>query len=155
MPFKDKQQKLEWDRNYYYSHKESRLAEANDYGKKHHKERNITRKLHRIKYPKLEREQERIYRLNHRDIIIASFHRRRSRLFNLPSDLSKEQWENIQVAYNYRCAYCGEKIEHPEQDHVLPVLLGGAYTASNIVPACRLCNSSKGTKLRTAQLVLC
>lgn len=42
------------------------------------------------------------------------------------------------------CAYC----ERPATtyDHVIPVSKGGRTTPDNIVPACRPCNASKGTK---------
>lgn len=61
-------------------------------------------------------------------------------------DLTETQWLAIKVAYRHRCAYCGEK-KPLTQDHVIPVSKGGAHTASNIVPACQSCNSSKGARL--------
>lgn len=73
--------------------------------------------------------------------------RRRVNLRNAPIiDLSESQWLAIKVAYRHRCAYCGEK-KPLTQDHIIPVSKGGAHTASNIIPACQSCNSSKGARL--------
>jgi 5-methylcytosine-specific restriction endonuclease McrA len=72
--------------------------------------------------------------------------RRRSREMNAEIvDLTAEQWMEILESYEYRCAYCGE-IKKLTQDHVIPASRGGNYTKSNIVCACRSCNSSKNDK---------
>lgn len=44
-----------------------------------------------------------------------------------------------------RCVYCGERRELTK-DHQRPLEHGGTYEADNIVPACRSCNASKGTR---------
>lgn len=51
----------------------------------------------------------------------------------------KEEW-------NHQCAYCGIKERHKELtiDHVLPIKKGGDDSYTNLVPACRSCNLSKG-----------
>lgn len=42
------------------------------------------------------------------------------------------------------CYYCGNKLRPGHHwDHVFPVVLGGDHGESNLVPACRTCNSSK------------
>lgn len=61
-------------------------------------------------------------------------------------DLTEVQWLAIKAAYRYRCAYCGKR-KALTQDHIVPVSHGGEHTASNIVPACQSCNSSKGARL--------
>lgn len=61
----------------------------------------------------------------------------------LPATLTLEQWEAIKRFYNNCCAYCGRKFVKLTQDHLIPVSKGGPYTAQNIVPACRSCNSKK------------
>lgn len=71
--------------------------------------------------------------------------RRVARKNNLPSTLTRTEWEDIQKTYDYRCAYCGEK-KKLAQDHVIPIVKGGGYTAENIVPACKSCNSKKRDK---------
>jgi 5-methylcytosine-specific restriction endonuclease McrA len=42
------------------------------------------------------------------------------------------------------CAYCGDASEHI--DHVVPLSKGGRDIASNYLPACSFCNTSKGAK---------
>lgn len=43
-----------------------------------------------------------------------------------------------------RCRYCGRPAT--SIDHVVPVSKGGKDEPDNLVPACRSCNSSKGSK---------
>lgn len=70
--------------------------------------------------------------------------RRRARVLGAAiSDLTRAQWEEIKKQYAYRCAYCGKKPMKLTQDHVIPLARGGNHTASNIVPACKPCNSRK------------
>ena len=72
--------------------------------------------------------------------------RRRSRMKDIRCDLTAQQWRDIQAIYGHRCAYCGQR-KPLTQDHVVPIAAGGDHTASNIVPACRSCNSQKGARL--------
>lgn len=62
----------------------------------------------------------------------------------LPSTLTKYQWEEIKKYFNGACAYCGRK-SPLTVDHVLPVTKGGELSINNVVPACKSCNSSKAT----------
>ena len=80
------------------------------------------------------------------NVIKAISERRRARKANAPiNDLTAAQWERIKTAYGYKCVYCGRKMERLTQDHITPISKGGSHTVSNIVPACRSCNSKKGT----------
>lgn len=96
--------------------------------------------------PEKRRARERQWRADNiehrREIEKNKSHRRRLLFDGITCDLTVEQWEMIKAAYNYRCAYCRKK-KPLTQDHVVPVSKGGAHTASNIVPACQSCNSSK------------
>jgi 5-methylcytosine-specific restriction endonuclease McrA len=76
----------------------------------------------------------------------AQHYRERVRWADVPQDLTEQQWQDILAAYGYRCAYCRRR-KPLTQDHVIPVSRGGHHTASNIVPACQSCNSSKGARL--------
>lgn len=69
----------------------------------------------------------------------------RARKHSLPSSFTTEDWIEIQDAFDNRCVYCGESGEL-EQDHFLPLSLGGGYVRGNILPACRSCNATKGSK---------
>ena len=57
--------------------------------------------------------------------------------------LTRDQWLQICSDHNNACAYCGSSPDVLEQDHVVAISKGGAHTASNVVPACKPCNSSK------------
>lgn len=61
---------------------------------------------------------------------------------NGESSLTEEEWETALAYFNYRCAYCGDSDEMTK-DHLDPLKNGGELTFSNVVPACRSCNSSK------------
>ena len=51
----------------------------------------------------------------------------------------KEEW-------NHRCAYCNYQEKHKELtiDHIKPLKKGGDDSYTNLLPACRSCNLSKG-----------
>jgi 5-methylcytosine-specific restriction endonuclease McrA len=57
-------------------------------------------------------------------------------------DLSASQWTALTAAWG-GCAYCGETTQPLQRDCVLALSRGGRYTLEDIVPACRLCNTSK------------
>lgn len=89
------------------------------------------------------REKVKRWRRNNPAKRSAQHFRERVRRAAVQQDLSEEQWGAIKRAYRHRCAYCSRR-RPLTQDHVVPVSKGGRHTASNIVPACRSCNSSKG-----------
>jgi 5-methylcytosine-specific restriction endonuclease McrA len=57
-------------------------------------------------------------------------------------DLTDTQWEALKSLWA-GCAYCGEHETAMQKDCMLPISRGGRYTLTNVVPACRSCNSSK------------
>ncbi len=88
------------------------------------------------------------YRLNPDKKIHANA-KRRAQKKNVPSDMTVDKWLEIVAEYDHRCAYCfGTKLEVGplQRDHVVPLAQGGSDTVSNIVPACKSCNSSKGAR---------
>ena len=67
-------------------------------------------------------------------------------------DLSPAQWQEILEMSHYRCCFCPEdckackkKTHKFEQEHLTPVVMSGDYTVHNILPACKSCNTKKGT----------
>lgn len=80
--------------------------------------------------------------------------KRRARIKKLKNSLTELEYLNILKLFDNSCAYCNiTEEEHIReyktrlhQDHIIPLSEGGSYTASNIVPACVSCNSSKSNK---------
>lgn len=97
-----------------------------------------------------ERARARAWYANNRQRAIAACQirkaRRQERLVRVPSTLTKQQWEDIKAAYDYRCAYCWQRPQRLAREHQTPISRGGANTAANVVPACQSCNSRKGVK---------
>jgi 5-methylcytosine-specific restriction endonuclease McrA len=81
--------------------------------------------------------------------------RRRSRVAGVVHTLTAAEWDGIKRRFKNRCAYCDRKTKLT-MDHVVPLAQGGDHIASNIVPACTRCNSSKGVgrPLRPVQTLL-
>lgn len=52
-------------------------------------------------------------------------------------------WSFRAVWEGQLCTYCGDEAACAE--HAVPICRGGAHEVENMVPACRWCNSSKGT----------
>jgi 5-methylcytosine-specific restriction endonuclease McrA len=66
-------------------------------------------------------------------------------------DLSATQWNALKAAWG-GCAYCGAADKPLQRDCVLAISRGGRYTLDNIAPACRSCNTSKGSEEVTTWL---
>jgi hypothetical protein len=76
--------------------------------------------------------------------------RRKRRMARVEHDLTDEQWHALMDAWA-GCAYCGGQ-DALQKDCMLPISVGGRYTLSNVVPACRSCNASKCNTEVTAWL---
>ena len=98
------------------------------------------------------------YNKAHPEVQRANTKRRRAAKLQAPqNDFTEAQWQEIQEAYGHRCAYCGKRAKgHLTEDHITPLSKGGPNTASNIVPACKSCNSRKhdGPILKPVQPML-
>ncbi|MDR0918065.1 MAG: HNH endonuclease [Oscillospiraceae bacterium] len=60
----------------------------------------------------------------------------------------EKDWEETKIFFNHRCAYCDCDTDHLEMDHAIPLNKDrlGEHRLGNLVPACRNCNSKKGSK---------
>jgi len=86
-------------------------------------------------------ESQRRYRANHKGLIaLTSFMRRSQKRKNAAT---ANQVEQIMKRARGFCVYCG-KHKPLTLDHVAPLSRGGDHRRTNLVPACRSCNSSKG-----------
>lgn len=83
---------------------------------------------------------------SHPEMAAIRRNRRRALEYKSGGIFTSEEWIKKINEYDHRCAYCGIKFEKLTQDHVIPFSKGGINDATNIVPACKSCNSSKGTK---------
>ena len=85
------------------------------------------------------------YRRMHPEMAAASQRKRRAARNNAPiNNLTAAQWLSIKEHYGFCCVYCSKKQRRLTQDHIVPLSKGGGHTYSNVVPACRSCNSKKG-----------
>jgi len=73
-------------------------------------------------------------------------HMRRALMAELPNDLTAEDWREVLELFGHKCAYCDAEAELLEQDHFIPVAMGGGYERGNILPACPSCNRRKSAK---------
>lgn len=58
------------------------------------------------------------------------------------------QWLARVAFYGWRCVYCNASltVQSLTKDHRIAISKGGTDFSSNLVPACRACNSSKGNR---------
>jgi 5-methylcytosine-specific restriction endonuclease McrA len=57
-----------------------------------------------------------------------------------------DDWKETVLYFRGECAYCGRKQSRNirlTKEHVVPVSKGGVTDKSNIIPACKRCNSAK------------
>lgn len=76
--------------------------------------------------------------------VVAAAERHRARKVGARGTHTGEQWLDLLASYHGKCVYCGAKAT--AQDHVVPLAGNGTNDIENIAPACKPCNSSKGTK---------
>lgn len=73
---------------------------------------------------------------------------RENRELNRKHEITKEEWEQCKVYFDYRCAYCGiseveAKKKFGNSLHKEHVDHEGSNDITNCVPSCKGCNSSK------------
>ena len=134
-----------WLEDYRASHREKMQDYQANYYQDNKEEAKKRAAKQRIAHPERQPAYDKRYRKKHPEKIRAKTARRRaSKNGATINDLSAEQWEEIKKIYGNRCVYCWRKMKRLSQDHVIPLSKGGDHTASNIVSACRSCNSKKG-----------
>lgn len=71
--------------------------------------------------------------------------KRRAIIKGAEATLTRGEWNEILVVFAGMCFYdCGRKWETFE--HLIPLSKGGNHSKENVVPACKPCNFSKGSK---------
>ncbi len=135
-------ERAEYNKRYYADKKESVAAYNKEYRAKHREELYAQQKIWRANHKESRAAEGKRYRAKNKVKLAILSQKRRARKRELPSTLTKEQWENIKIIFAHRCCYCGGQ-KPLEQEHFIPLSNGGEYTTNNIIPACRDCNLSK------------
>lgn len=134
------------DRAYYLSKREEKLAWQREYYRTHKAEVQAIAKSWRADNPDRVKTNTRRYRLAHVEEHRVDGAKRRALKAQAPiGSFTGKDWAAMKAAYGYRCVYCQHK-KPLTQDHVIPLTKGGIHDKSNIVPACRSCNSRKNTR---------
>lgn len=97
------------------------------------------------------KEYGREYHKKNPHISRQKIQRRLARKKQVPNTFTLSEWNYVKTYFNNECAYCGlSEGEHLEefnqtlhQEHVIPLAKKGGYTACNIIPSCKSCNSQK------------
>ncbi|MDU4890988.1 MAG: HNH endonuclease [Clostridium sp.] len=118
-------------KQYYKSNKEKELVQAKMWRNKNK--------------DKIRNSSKRWYECNKGKVLVKN-QRRRTKLSELPATITNEQWIQIKNDFKNKCAYCGRKLPL-HMEHFIPLSKGGEMTVNNIIPSCKSCNCSKGTKL--------
>lgn len=135
-----------YKREHYLKNEERLIQEKKDYYYANKDILNAKKKIYRLNNKLKLYYIHRNYRQNNKEIGRKHCQIRRVKLKKLKASFTVEEWLNALEFFDYKCAYCRDEHETLEQDHVVPLSKGGNYTANNIIPACRRCNSSKNAK---------
>jgi 5-methylcytosine-specific restriction endonuclease McrA len=90
-------------------------------------------------------EYNREYKRNNKDVINKNRQDYRGRKRDAAGSFTAEQWQDRLAYYGGKCIYCGTT-DNITIEHRIPLVRGGSNWASNLAPACRSCNCSKGKK---------
>lgn len=116
-----------------------------DYSRQHYKENPEYyagyRDIHKEKYA----EYAKKYNKEFPEVSRRAYNKRQAKKEQLPNTLTEKQWSDVCEVFDHKCCYCGESTDL-EQEHFVALSKGGGYTHSNIIPACRKCNSSKNNR---------
>lgn len=134
----------EWNRN----HKERRyqtFVQWREKNRKHLRDyarswRDLNREAY-ISY-------QRAYRKQNPHIILNAVNKRRAKIGKF-ADLTKHEWFNLMVQYEWRCFYCSRVLTDKTRtvDHIIPISRGGRHHMANLIPCCRDCNRKKNARI--------
>lgn len=142
----------------YYADNQERIAERHKVYRAAHRARE---KARAATYYAAHREQKKTYGAAYHkqnpDVVRLKNARRKAANLAAPrNDLTVSQWQIIKAHYGHRCVYCDRQMQRLTMDHIVPLSKGGSHTVSNVVPACKSCNSRKlnGPPLKPVQPLL-
>ena len=165
----------EYNKNYYKNNKE-KIKEYRENNKEHFKEKNKewreNNKEHKKEYNKEYREnnkeyynektkiykknnKEKIkeynkeYRKNNPQVVFNHSNKRRIKLENQGRGITKEQWYEMMMFFNFKCAYSNIQLnrENRTVDHIVALDNRGLNEPWNCIPMVKSYNSSKKNRI--------
>lgn len=125
-------------------HKEKLTKSKKEYRASHLEQGNERLRKYRATHSEQVKKHDREYYATHREQKAQRERAKRAWKKGVGGNgITAEQWERLKKDYCYLCAYCGQK-KPLEMDHVIPLHRGGKHDISNVIPACKSCNSRKG-----------
>ena len=125
------------------------LEHTRRHNQAHREEHRKNDTLYHRRYRRLHREKcveyEHRWRVTHPEVGARNSARHRALLQGSEGSFTPEEFRLKCKAYGNRCAYCNEEVPLTV-DHIVPLSRGGSNSIENVVPACKHCNSTKGTR---------
>lgn len=140
---KTKDLRLVQMREWRNSHQQYRKEKRREWHQANKPDQNIKTRQYYATHKKQIYEKHKEWRLA--DPTLSRWHAsvRHQRLKGTPNDLTREQWLARLEEFGHHCAYCWAEGVPLTQDHLIPIVKGGAHTIDNVVPACKPCNAKK------------
>jgi len=127
-----------------------RKERGNPHTKKYYRKHRDKILLHRKSNRHIDRERARIYRKNNPEKKRLSdkywSYKRRQTIKENGGTITLDQIKDLLVIQKNECYWCDKEMAKYTLDHFEPLSKGGVNDISNIVLACKSCNSSKNNK---------
>lgn len=137
-------------KQWYEDNKEDFLKNCKNYRENHKEEISMCKKQWYESNKENVLEKCKQYREENPEKMFNNNVKRRLREENQGDGISKEQWLEMMLWFDFRCAYSGEYIgndsKHRTVDHIIPLSNGGEHEIWNCVPMYDSYNFSKHNK---------
>lgn len=136
---------LEYARQYYQDNREVLIAKGVERERRNPEQARARKQRYIERNPERRKQSANAYA--HSEKGRVGRQRRRARKDGLPDTLTGEQWADCLEYWGYACAVC-EHSDEIHADHFIALALDDCpgTIATNIIPLCRSCNSSKRDK---------
>lgn len=149
---RNKEKRRQSHRRWYLKNAEHSKAKRKQW---YRNNKNYVRNYDRQRYlanPDHMRFQSRRWKANNPEKTILQEHLRLAREQGLPNDLTPNEWRYAKAYWDGKCAYCDEPFDNGLRkltlDHYIPLANSSCpgTVATNCIPVCLSCNTSKGPK---------
>lgn len=136
----------EYQRKVYAKHAERYRKASLDWYYRNRDEATRKWREKRLENPDYHRKRIRAWHEKNPGAAVAYNVNRRHRLrAQKGKGLTAQEWRDIKASFCDLCAYCLKPLKL-QRDHVEALMRGGLNEAENVVPACAMCNASKGKR---------